>query len=101
RLANRRQLGPHRGGDCRVVESNHRQIARHVQAATVRYRDYRGGHVVVAGEDGGGARRGRNELLRRVESGAVAEESLLHDGRVRLAVRLAQGGLESEPALAA
>src|SRR6185437_1833893 len=101
RLTDGRQLGPYRGGYVTVVESNYGQNARHVQSPTVRHRDHRSGHVIVTGKDGGRARRGGDELLGRIESGAVAEESLLHDGRVRLAVRLAQRRLEPEPALAA
>src|SRR5713226_3467659 len=60
RLANGRQLGPNHAGDRRVVKTGHRQLARQIEPEFARHRYHRRGHVVIAGEDGGG-RHGRTQ----------------------------------------
>ena len=57
RLVDRGQRRPDAGGDLEVVEADHRQVPGHGQAGVAGGVQHAGGHLIVAGEDGGGARR--------------------------------------------
>src|SRR6266581_1369972 len=63
-------------------------------------RNYGRCHVVVAREDGCWSRAQGEELLGRVQTGAITEKALLDAGRIGVAVGLAQCCLEPELTLA-
>ena len=68
RLMDGRKGRPDRCGQGCIVESNDGQIGRHFQSKPVSYGKGAGRHVVIAGEDGRGAIRQSEHLLRRMKT---------------------------------
>src|SRR5688500_14269200 len=78
RLTDRRELGPNRRCRGSVVETDDRQIARHIEPAPMRDGHDGRGHVVVACEFGGWWALAIEQFLRCFESRAISEESLMY-----------------------